>query len=119
MLFVGHPGCSTCKKARDFLDAKGIVYEWRDIRSSNPSREELKEWHARSKLPLKRFFNTSGQLYREQQLSTKLPLLTENEQYDVLASDGMLVKRPVLIGPDFVLLGFRPDEWEEQLAKNG
>lgn len=115
MLFLCYPKCSTCKKAAAFLDARGIPYDQRDIKAENPTAEELKAWHEKSGLPLKRFFNTSGQLYRAMELSKKLPDMSEEEQYALLASDGMLVKRPIVVGPDFVLVGFRQKEWEQTL----
>lgn len=115
MLFVCYPKCSTCKKAAAFLDSLGIPYETRHIKEQNPTVEELKAWHQMSGLPLKRFFNTSGQLYRSMQLSKKLPDMSEEEQYALLASDGMLVKRPIVVGDDFVLVGFKQKEWEEKL----
>ena len=115
MLFVCYPKCSTCKKAAAFLDGLQIPYEARDIKEQNPTAAELKQWHQKSGLPLRRFFNTSGQLYRAMGLSRKLPELSEAEQYDLLASDGMLVKRPIVVGDDFVLVGFKQKEWEEKL----
>ena len=104
--------CSTCKKALKWLDGNGIEYELIDIKGDNPSEKDLREYHAKSGLPLKRFFNTSGMQYRELGLAKKLPDMSEDEQYKLLASDGMLVKRPLLIGDDFVLTGFREAEWE-------
>lgn len=104
--------CSTCKKALKWLDGNGIKYELIDIKGSNPSENDLREYHAKSGLPLKRFFNTSGMQYRELELAKKLPDMSEDEQYKLLASDGMLVKRPLLIGDNFVLTGFREAEWE-------
>ncbi len=115
MLFICYPKCSTCKKAAAFLDSLCIPYETRDIKQENPTIEELKTWHRKSGLPLRRFFNTSGQLYRSMGLSGKLPDMPEEEQYALLASDGMLVKRPIVVGEDFVLVGFRQKEWEEKL----
>ena len=109
--FVCYPKCTTCKKARDFLDENGIAYEVRDIKTDNPSYEELKEWHEKSGLPLKRFFNTSGMLYRSMELKDKLPDMSEEEQLRLLASDGMLVKRPIAVSDDKVLVGFKPTEW--------
>ena len=116
MLFICYPKCTTCQKARAFLDAKGVAYDVRDIKLDNPTAEELRSWHQRSGLPLKRFFNTSGQLYRAMELTKKLPELSEDEQYRLLATDGMLVKRPILVGEDFVLVGFRAAEWEQRLG---
>ncbi len=115
MLFLCYPKCSTCKKAQAFLDANQIPYTLRDIKLENPSEEELRRWHCLSGLPLKKFFNTSGLQYRALELSAKLPIMTEDEQFALLASDGMLVKRPMLIGEDFVLVGFKQTDWEEKL----
>ncbi len=114
MLFLCYPKCSTCKKAQAFLDANTVPYTLRDIKLENPSEEELRLWHSRSGLPLKKFFNTSGQQYRALELSAKLPAMSEDEQFALLASDGMLVKRPMLIGEDFVLVGFKQADWEEK-----
>lgn len=113
MLFVEYPKCSTCKKAKKWLDEHAVSYTDRNIKEDNPSAEELKQWHERSGLPLKRFFNTSGMLYREMGLKDKLPAMSEEEQIALLASDGMLVKRPVLVTDDQVRVGFREKEWEE------
>ena len=113
MQLIEYAKCSTCKKAKKWLDAKEISYEVRPIKEENPSAEELKEWHKRSGLPLKRFFNTSGNLYKELGLKDKLPEMNEDEQYQLLASDGMLVKRPLLISEDIILVGFKEKEWEE------
>ena len=112
MLFVCYPKCSTCKKARKWLEENGIAFDERDIKEENPTRKELVKWHKKSGLPLRKFFNTSGMLYRELQLKDKLPNMTEDEMYDLLASDGMLVKRPLLIKDDAVLVGFKQGEWE-------
>lgn len=116
MLFIEYPKCSTCKKAKAWLDAHGIAYEDRHIVEQNPTAQELAEWQARSGLPLKRFFNTSGLKYRELGLAARLPAMTEAEQLALLATDGMLVKRPLLVGEDFVLAGFRQAEWEKALG---
>lgn len=113
MLFIEYPKCSTCKKAKKWLDDKGIKYEDRHIVENNPTEEELKMWISRSGLPLKRFFNTSGIKYRELSLKDRLSTMTDEEQYQLLATDGMLVKRPLLIGDDFVKVGFREKEWLE------
>ncbi len=113
MLFVEYPKCSTCKKAKKWLDENAVSYTDRNIKEDNPSAEELKQWHERSGLPLKRFFNTSGMLYREMGLKDKLPAMSEEEQIALLASDGMLVKRPILVTEDQVRVGFREKEWEE------
>ena len=115
MLFLCYPKCSTCQKAKAFLDANNIPYELRDIKLDNPSEEELRRWHALSGLPLKKFFNTSGLQYRALELTKKLPTMTEDEQFALLATDGMLVKRPLLVGEDFVLTGFKQAEWEARI----
>ena len=117
MLFLQYPPCSTCKKAKKWLDEHGVAYEARDIKQDSPTQEELRAWQARSGLPLKRFFNTSGQLYRSLQLKEKLPAMPEAEQLALLAGDGMLVKRPLAVGEDFVLVGFKEAEWEQTLLK--
>ena len=113
MLFVCYPKCSTCKKAQAWLAEQGIEAEVRDIKENNPSEEELRRWHAMSGLPLKRFFNTSGQLYRSLGLKDRLPEMSEDEQFALLASDGMLVKRPILVTDTAVVTGFREKEWEK------
>lgn len=116
MVFLLYPPCSTCKKAQKWLDDHGINYTARHIKEDNPSFDELKQWHAASGLPLKRFFNTSGLLYKSLELKDKLPGMTEEEQLKLLASDGMLVKRPLLITQDGkVLTGFKEKEWAETL----
>lgn len=115
MLFVEYPKCSTCKKAKKWLDAHGVAYQARHIKEENPTVVELKEWHEKSGLPLKRFFNTSGILYKEKKLKDRLPSMSEEEQYELLATDGMLVKRPIVVTDDFVLVGFKEAEWEEKL----
>ena len=111
MLFVCYPKCSTCKKALSWLEAHQVPVEIRDIKTENPSEEELRRWHQQSGLPLKRFFNTSGQQYRALGLKDRLPSMTEEEQFALLASDGMLVKRPLLVLKDQVLVGFKEAEW--------
>ena len=113
--FICYPKCTTCQKAQKWLDSKGIKYELRDIKLDRPSRDELVEWHAVSALPLKRFFNTSGLLYKSLELKDKLPTMTEDQMFDLLSTDGMLVKRPILVGDGFVLTGFKESEWEERL----
>jgi arsenate reductase len=113
MLLVHYKKCSTCQKAKRWLEEHGFEFTERDIKEQNPTKEELKEWHVKSGMPLKKFFNTSGMLYREMQLKDKLPDMTEEEQYELLASDGMLVKRPVLVTDTTVLTGFREKEWEK------
>ena len=115
MLFVCYPKCTTCQKAKAFLDATGAEYTLRDIKLENPNRQELAEWYERSGLPLKKFFNTSGLQYKALELKDKLPTMTAEEQLDLLASDGMLVKRPILVGNDFVLVGFKQEQWEAAL----
>ena len=115
MLFLCYPKCSTCQKTRAFLDETGVSYELRDIKAENPTEAELRRWHALSGLPLKKFFNTSGLQYRALELTRKLPAMTEDEQFALLAADGMLVKRPLLIGEDFVLVGFRQADWEARV----
>ena len=115
MLFVCYPKCSTCQKARRWLDEHQIPYTLRDIKEDRPTREELAQWHQRSGVPLRRFFNTSGMLYRELGLKDKLAGMGEDEQLDLLSTDGMLVKRPLLVGDDFVLVGFKESEWAEKL----
>lgn len=115
MIFIQYPKCTTCQKAKKWLDEKKIPYDERHIKDENPSYEELKKWHEMSGLPLKKFFNTSGLLYKEMQLKDKLPDMSEEEQYRLLATDGMLVKRPLIVGDDFVLTGFKEKEWEEKL----
>ncbi|HHT86023.1 MAG: arsenate reductase family protein [Bacillota bacterium] len=116
MIFVCYPRCATCGKAKKWLEENGVTFEERHIKDDNPSVEELKEWHKLSGLPLKRFFNTSGQQYRQLKLKDKLPTMPEDEQYELLASDGMLVKRPILIGDSFVLVGFKEAEWKDALG---
>lgn len=108
--------CSTCQKALKWLDAKGVKYELVDIKENNPDEKTLRKYYAMSGLPLKRFFNTSGLQYRELELSKKLPAMSEDEQFKLLASDGMLVKRPLLAGKDFVLTGFKEAVWSEKLS---
>ena len=115
MLFVNYPKCSTCRKAKKWLDEHNIEYESRHIIEDNPTADELRKWWEISDLPLKRFFNTSGMKYRELKLKDKLPDMSEDEQLDLLATDGMLVKRPILVNDDVVLVGFKVKEWEERL----
>lgn len=115
MLFLCYPKCSTCRKAQDWLDDHGIAYDLQDIKLNNPTAEELTLWYRKSGLPLKKFFNTSGLQYKALGLKDKLPAMSEEEQIALLATDGMLVKRPLLIGEEFVLTGFRPGEWEAAL----
>ena len=115
MLFLEYPPCSTCKKAKKWLDDNGIRYTARHIKEDNPTYEELKDWYQRSGLPLKKFFNTSGLLYKSLNLKEKLPSMTEEEQLRLLATDGMLVKRPLVVLEDAVLTGFREADWEKYL----
>ena len=115
ILFVEYPKCSTCQKAKKWLEANQISFQDRHIVEDNPNVCELKLWHQRSGLPLKRFFNTSGLLYKSMGLKDRLPDMSEEEQYELLAADGMLVKRPLIVADDFVLTGFREAEWEEKL----
>ena len=117
MLFLCYPKCSTCRKAQKWLDEHDVDYDIRDIKTDNPDLAELELWHQASGLPLKKFFNTSGQLYRSLELPKKLPGMSDAEQYALLASDGMLVKRPILITDDNkVLVGFKEDQWAETLG---
>lgn len=115
VLFVQYPKCSTCRKAKNWLDDHNIEYESKNIVEDNPTAIELAKWWEISDLPLKRFFNTSGMKYRELKLKDKLPEMSKEEQLDLLATDGMLVKRPIVVGDDFVLVGFKVKEWEEKL----
>ncbi len=115
MLFIEYPKCSTCKKAKKWLDEKQISYTDRHIVEENPTYEELKEWYQKSGMPLKKFFNTSGLLYKELQLKDKLKDMSEEEQLKLLASNGMLVKRPLVVDGDMVLTGFKESEWSEKL----
>ena len=111
--FICYPKCTTCQKAKKWLDDNKIEYELRDIKEDNPSLEELTTWYKMSGLPLKKFFNTSGLLYKSMEFKNKLPAMTEEEQLKLLASEGMLVKRPLIIGENFVLVGFRETEWKD------
>ncbi|MCI8783694.1 arsenate reductase family protein [Lachnospiraceae bacterium 48-21] len=113
MLLVHYPKCSTCQKAKKWLNEKGVEFEERNIKDENPTKEEVKAWHEKSGMPLKKFFNTSGMIYREMQLKDKLPDMTEEEQYELLSTDGMLVKRPILVTDTAVVTGFREKEWEK------
>ena len=115
MLFVCYPKCTTCQKAKRYLEEKGAVFTERHIKNENPSEQELRQWHAMSGLPLKKFFNTSGLQYKALELKDKLPTMSEEEQFALLASDGMLVKRPSLVGEDYVLVGFKEAQWEAVL----
>ncbi|MDO5425239.1 MAG: arsenate reductase family protein [Eubacteriales bacterium] len=115
VLFVEYPKCTTCQKAKKWLDSHEVAYTDRHIKEENPSAEELREWLGKSGQPLKKFFNTSGLKYKELHLKERLPELTDEEKIALLAEDGMLVKRPLVIGEDFVLIGFREKEWEERL----
>ena len=113
--FICYPKCTTCQKARKWLDENNIEYEFRDIKLENPTLEELTAWYKLSGLPLRKFFNTSGLLYKSMELKTKLPAMNDEEMLALLATDGMLVKRPLAIGDDFVLVGFKEAEWAEKL----
>ena len=115
--FICYPKCTTCQKAKKWLDDNKIEYEFRDIKLDNPTLDELKEWHKKGDLPLKKFFNTSGLLYKSLDLKNKLSTMSENEMLKLIASDGMLVKRPLLIGDSFVLVGFKEAEWGATLSK--
>lgn len=117
--FICYPKCTTCQKAKKWLDEKQIAYELRDIKTENPTLEELKEWYGKSGLPMKKWFNTCGTLYKSMDLKNKLATMTEEEQLALLASDGMLVKRPILVGEDLVLVGFREAEWEKADIRAG
>jgi arsenate reductase len=114
---ICYPKCTTCQKAKKWLDDQKIEYDYRDIKIENPTREELAAWQKKSGLPMKKFFNTSGLLYKSMDLKNKLPAMAEDEMLDLLASDGMLVKRPLLIADGFVLVGFKEAEWKENLEK--
>lgn len=118
MTFVCYPKCTTCQKAQKWLEEKGISHELRDIKTKNPSAQELEQWYRRSGLPLKKFFNTSGLLYKSMELKDKLPGMTEGEMLHLLATDGMLVKRPLLVGEETVLVGFKEAEWAQRLKAN-
>lgn len=115
MLFIQYPKCSTCQKAKKWLEAHQIEYSERHMTEENPSYEELKQWHEKSGLPLKRFFNTSGVMYKDMKLKDKLPSMSEEEQLKLLASNGMLVKRPIIADRDQILVGFKEAEWAEKL----
>lgn len=117
MKLICYPKCTACQKAKKWLDDRNVAYELRDIKSDNPTVSELTEWYNKSGLPLKKFFNTSGLLYKSLELKTKLPTMTEEEMLNLLATDGMLVKRPLLVGDDFVLVGFKENEWASNLNK--
>lgn len=115
MLFIEYPKCTTCQRAKKWLDENGIEYENRHIKENNPTYEELKKWYRQSGMPLKKFFNTSGLLYKSMQLKDKLPTMTEDEQLKLLATDGMLVKRPLVVTDTVIITGFREKEWAEKL----
>lgn len=117
MLFIEYPKCTTCKKAKKWLDDNGISYTDRHIAEENPTYDELKEWHKKSGLELKKFFNTSGVLYKSMQLKDKLAQMSDDEKYTLLSSNGMLVKRPIIVDGDTVLVGFKAEKWEEALKK--
>ena len=113
--FIEYPKCSTCIRAKKWLEGHGVDFKDRHIVQENPSAQELEAWHKKSGLPIKKFFNTSGKLYKEMNLKEKLPDMSEQEMYGLLATDGMLVKRPIILGEDFVLVGFKEAQWEEML----
>lgn len=115
MLFLCYPKCSTCQKARKWLEGQGKDFTVRDIKADNPTESELRQWHEKSGLPLKKFFNTNGNLYKELHLKDRLPGMSEDEQFALLASDGMLVKRPIAVDGDTVLVGFKEADWAEKL----
>ncbi len=117
MIFVCYPKCTTCQKAQKWLDEHNIRYSERHIANENPTLDELKDWHARSGLPLKKFFNTSGLLYKEMHLKDKLPSMNEDEQLILLSSNGMLVKRPIAVSEEAVLVGFKEEDWKKHLEK--
>lgn len=117
MLFIEYPKCSTCQKAKKWLEANGVAYTDRHIKEENPTADELKAWHQMSGLPIKKFINTSGMLYKEMKLKDKLPAMADDEIYELLATDGMLVKRPLIIAQDYVLTGFKEAEWMEKMVK--
>lgn len=117
MLFVWYPKCTTCQNAKKWLEGHNLPLEARDIKTANPTEAELREWHSKSGLPLKRFFNTSGLQYKALSLKDKLPSMSADEQYALLSTDGMLVKRPIVVDRDTVLVGFKPAEWEVRLLK--
>ena len=117
MIFICYPKCSTCQKAKKWLDEHKVEYTERHIVENNPKYDELKEWHKKSGLPLKKFFNTSGLLYKEMQLKDKIPSMSDEEQFKLLSTNGMLVKRPIAIDGDTVLVGFKEMEWDEKLNK--
>jgi len=116
ILFLEYPSCTTCKKSKAWLDAHGISYTDRHIKEQKPTKEELTLWYTRSGLPLKKFFNTSGLLYKSMSLKDKLPTMSEDEQLELLSTDGMLVKRPIIVADDFILVGFKEKDWEEKLG---
>lgn len=116
-LFVEYPKCSTCQKAKKWLQEQGVVFQDRHIKEQNPTREELKEWHEKSGMDIKKFFNTSGMIYKEMKLKEKLPEMSVEEKYQLLSTDGMLVKRPILVTEKGVLTGFKPEEWEKLLKE--
>jgi arsenate reductase len=117
MIFVGYPKCSTSRKAEKWLQEKGIAYEFRYIAEEKPSKDELKQWHEKSGLDLKRFYNTSGRLYKSMNLKDQIPSMSEEEQYELLSTDGLLVKRPIVIDGDCVLVGFKEAEWISHFVK--
>lgn len=117
MLFIEYPKCSTCQKAKKWLDDNNVDYTDRHIKEDNPTADELRTWHLRSGLPIKKFVNTSGMLYRELQLKDKLPQMSDEDIYALLATDGMLVKRPLIVSEDYILTGFKETEWKEKMIR--
>lgn len=117
MLFVHYPKCTTCQRAKSWLETRGVSFEARDIKTQNPTEAELRSWHAKSGLPLRRLFNTSGLQYKALGLKDKLPTMSEAEQFALLATDGMLVKRPILVGENFAFFGFKEADWDAELQK--
>ena len=117
MIFICYPKCTTCQKAKKWLDDNGIEYTLRNIKEENPTKDELQNWHATSKKELRKFFNTSGLLYKSMELKNKLPEMSEDQMCNLLATDGMLVKRPLLVSEDFVLIGFKEAEWTQTILK--
>lgn len=116
-LFIEYPKCSTCQKAKKWLQEQGVVFQDRHIKEQNPTKDELKEWHEKSGMDIKKFFNTSGMIYKERKLKERLPEMSLEEKYELLSTDGMLVKRPILVTEKGVLTGFKPEEWEKLLKE--
>lgn len=116
-LFIEYPKCTTCQKAKKWLQEQGVVFQDRHIKEQNPTKDELKEWHEKSGMDIKKFFNTSGMIYKEMKLKERLPEMSLEEKYELLSTDGMLVKRPILVTEKGVLTGFKPEEWEKLLKE--